>query len=420
MYAPRVAEQGHGWDDSGAQALSAPAYSAGPAVRVSDFRGILSGESWVSSPTLKATAKPGFITYSFPKAMTLGDREVLGSIRDSWAPFATQDILDARAALKQWGDASGIRFLETKSNHGDIQFSWISSNSSAFAYYPSTETENVRTLTYFTSFGDISGNVYLNPAYRSYFKEDTAFKAYTLLHEVGHAIGLKHPFATSNLNKRLLSSSVDHVKATVMAYTSGDDASPTALGPLDLQAVQHIYGKSGTDGKHLASWAWNAKSEVLAQTGKVGNDVILGTSVRDVIKGMAGNDRLQGLVGNDVLIGGAGSDILIGGPGRDTFRFDTKTVSSRYADKIIDFVVTEDHIQFTRAAFAKVGAKGHLKENAFAFGTKATLDTSRVMYDKDHTGAVFYDPDGTGSQAAVKLATLSSGLNIKASHFLII
>ena len=99
--------------------------AAGAAKMFSDYRGILSGESWVSAPTMKTSAKPVFVTYSFPKTMTDGDRITFSDSIESWKPFSSRDIVDAREALKQWGDASGITFLETKGDHGDIQFSWL-------------------------------------------------------------------------------------------------------------------------------------------------------------------------------------------------------------------------------------------------------------------------------------------------------
>ena len=110
---------------------------------LSDYRGILSGLSWVSSVgTLKATKKPVFLTYSFPTSMPADDRETWPEKKNDWQAFSGNDKADARAALKQWGNASGIRFLEVKKDHGDIQFSWLLSDPShsAFAFYPSNDS----------------------------------------------------------------------------------------------------------------------------------------------------------------------------------------------------------------------------------------------------------------------------------------
>ena len=291
---------------------------------------------------------------------------------------------------------------------------------SAFAYYPYKYTPLASRPNYFTDYYDYAGNVYMNTAYEDYFKEDAAFKKYTLLHEIGHAIGLKHPFATSEHNPALLSKSLDKVTSTVMAYSSDDDESPTRLGPLDIEAVQRLYGNGSADGTQVANWKWTKKTETLDQIGKNRSDVIFGTGAKDVIKGGKGDDRLHGFSGDDLLIGGAGNDVLLGGVGDDAFRFDAKLVKSRYGDRIIDFTIDEDVIQLSRSIFSKAGPKGHLSDSAFEIGASASTDSARIIYDKASTGALYYDPDGAGSAGRMKLATLSSQLDLKASHFFII
>jgi Ca2+-binding RTX toxin-like protein len=98
------------------------------------------------------------------------------------------------------------------------------------------------------------------------------------------------------------------------------------LGPLDLQAVQHVYGGAASDGANLSSWSWNAATAELTQVGKTSPDKIFGTGQRDLISGGAGDDliagfdgadRLAGDAGNDSLFGGAGNDFLVGGGGDD-------------------------------------------------------------------------------------------------------
>jgi hypothetical protein len=129
----------------------------------------------------------------------------------------------ARYALKQWGDASGIRFLETKSGDAGIKFSWFTgffNTSVAYAEFPELYTPSSSEPGEALERMYEAGNVYLNTEYKEDFK-NTTYKTYALLHEIGHALGLKHPFHTSLYNKKKLSKADDHTKNTVMSYDNG-------------------------------------------------------------------------------------------------------------------------------------------------------------------------------------------------------
>lgn len=66
-----------------------------------------------------------------------------------------------------------------------------------------------------------------------------------LLHEIGHALGLKHPFEAPIT----LSATLDNSNNTVMSYTwSGDNK--TTFQSLDLSALQWIYGGDGLKGSY--------------------------------------------------------------------------------------------------------------------------------------------------------------------------
>lgn len=139
----------------------------------------------------------------------------------------------------------------------------------------------------------------------------------TLLHEIGHAIGLKHPTevvtdyaAEPNpvVHDQVLSS--DDPSLTIMATT--EDASTGAdshLQQLDKNAAAFLYGPAGTGGVYtssasgensVSSWSWDATTQSLTQTALATNETVRGTSVNDVIHGLSG-DRLFVLAGNDTL-----------------------------------------------------------------------------------------------------------------------
>ncbi|MBN8531848.1 MAG: M10 family metallopeptidase C-terminal domain-containing protein [Alphaproteobacteria bacterium] len=201
----------------------------------------------------------------------------------------------------------------------------------------------------------------------------------TLLHEVGHALGLKHPGNYGEFDTGpYLPASEDTYNASVMSYNEGDMASEShrPITPMiyDIAAVQFLYGANtsfatgndtytltganevkaiwdagGTDvitasglGSNVVidlreglsnvsrvgdSYFWNAFGANLENgIGGTGNDVLFGNSLANTLQGGAGNDNLDGgesadwMEGNqnsDVLSGGAGTDSLFGGQGTD-------------------------------------------------------------------------------------------------------
>lgn len=201
----------------------------------------------------------------------------------------------------------------------------------------------------------------------------------TLLHEVGHALGLKHPgnYGESDTGP-FLPTSEDTYNASVMSYNEGSMASeanrPVTPMIYDIAAAQFLYGANtsyatgndtytltgaklvktiwdagGTDTvtatglstnavidlreglnnvSHVGnSYFWNAfNAHIENGVGGNGNDILFGNSLANQLYGGTGNDnldggegtdRLEGNQGNDVLSGAAGGDSLYGGQGSD-------------------------------------------------------------------------------------------------------
>nr|WP_230532564.1 calcium-binding protein [Microvirga roseola] len=137
---------------------------------------------------------------------------------------------------------------------------------------------------------------------------------------------------------------------------------------------------------------------------------------------MSGGDRLLGQIGNDTLSGGARNDTLVGGAGRDSFVFDkkpsSKPSSKSNRDYIEDFNPKDDVIHLSKKAFSKI-SKGTLKSKAFVTGDRFRDKDDRILYHKK-AGALFYDPDGSGSAKAIQFASVSKNLKITAKDFYII
>lgn len=147
-----------------------------------------------------------------------------------------------------------------------------------------------------------------------------------VLHELGHSLGLQHPFE-GNIR---LDTALDNTANTVMSYTNSPGAN-TTLGYLDKAAIQYLYGAS----VDTSDWEMTARSDGVTIKGSArgeviygaigknrilglqGDDTIYGREYQDYLHGKAGNDSLYGAVGDDQLRGGVGLDSLWGGAGAD-------------------------------------------------------------------------------------------------------
>jgi Ca2+-binding RTX toxin-like protein len=151
--------------------------------------------------------------------------------------------------------------------------------------------------------------------------------------------------------------------------------------------------------------------------GANGADSLLGGDGDDVLLGGKGKDRLYGNEGHDTLVGGGGRDFMIGGDGSDVFRFNAR-LSQSNVDKINDFTHA-DTIQLDDDIFHEVGDIGFLWGRAFHWGEEAHDRSDRIIYDPG-TGALSYDPDGTGAEAQVRFALVKEGTYLVAHDFQII
>jgi serralysin len=119
----------------------------------------------------------------------------------------------------------------------------------------------------------------------------------TLLHELAHALGLKHSFETTADNPAVLPSSQDNTSNTLMSYT--DLGGPyTAYRQDDIAALNWLYGRDGLAG-------------ALGINSTGGARYITGTNGSDNLTGTDAGDMLEGDGGNDLIFGGNGSDTAV-------------------------------------------------------------------------------------------------------------
>ena len=159
----------------------------------------------------------------------------------------------------------------------------------------------------------------------------------------------------------------------------GDDGYDRLFGGDDYDT---LYGGNGND----------------VLFGEDGNDTLYGGNDYDVLIGGNGNDKLYGEAGNDTLWGGAGDDDLYGGSGLDRFLFNSTATNG--VDTIHGFKAEDKLVFFTD--------DGYAADAGFTAGTSAVGAGAQFVYDA-RTGALYYDADGAGGAAAIKLATILDG-----------
>jgi len=140
--------------------------------------------------------------------------------------------------------------------------------------------------------------VYLNG---SGFGDNTLYRNYAAIHEIGHTLGLEHPF--ENADGDVFSGTDPWTNAypaeTVMAYRNPEAGSGWNqwYADNDLAALLAIHG-----------------AEALPVPQR-----LIGTAGADVLTGDGGDDLLRGQEANDRLTGGGGADELWGGTGSNWF-----------------------------------------------------------------------------------------------------
>lgn len=434
-------------------------------------RYVADGEKWGGALGTGVT-----LTYSFPTGQAYhivpyGEGEWGG-----YSSLSTGERAAVRSALNAWASVANLSFTEVSDNSstvGELRFAYtsdISVGEAAHAYLPNSNPESGDV---WFSWNNFNPNGLANIALGS---DDFQ----TILHEIGHALGLKHSFESPNA----IPPAQDNYFFTLMSYTASPwtDSNyatffPTTPMYYDLVAIQALYGRNlshnagnttytfngantyfltiddagGTDKIayngatgyviNLASGSFSSVGRSVGfgdgyssrntvcigpntlienATGGVGNDTLNGNSQANTLLGQGGNDLLRGNAGNDILNGWLGSDNLGGGAGFDTFVFNSGLSQASNVDRINDFIHVQDTVRLENAVFTGLQATtGTLAPGAFHIGSGAHDANDRIIY-ASFQGKLFYDPDGTGAAAQIEFATLGKNLPVDYTDFFVV
>ncbi len=226
--------------------------------------------------------------------------------------FSAAQQAATRAAFTYLQQITGIEFRETGSGTAaqihlaniDLEGQYTTGLCSWQAGYRATSNG---ALTEYTA----NAYVYLDNAEWRHITENltAGTQGYeTLLHELGHALGLKHSFREGVAGEIVLPGNENNTSNTLMSYDSLGGWHST-YSPYDIAAFNWLYGGDGLRGE-------------LGLNGS-GGRYITGSYKDDVLVGTQFNDTLQGNGGNDMIDGGAGIDTVVYNGNRNSYTFGT-------------------------------------------------------------------------------------------------
>ena len=335
-----------------------------------------------------------------------------------------------RAAFAYYGKLINVTFTETSGDGAaDINFGTNNQGSSAgYAYLPNESGTKDKTYMYLANNQATNSDAGV---------QQGGYGWMTVLHEIGHTLGLKHP---GNYNAGgggtpgpYLPAATDARQFTIMSYKDNNASrGVNATTPMlyDVAALQYLYGantsastaSSGkfdfTDGNTYLQTLWSATGtdtidlSGLKHSSKV--DLNSGAYSSINITGAATSSSYSG--NNNVAIAYAAkiNNVTLSSTNgvAESVTLNNAFVSGSY-DTVGSFDASVDRIALKKSLF------GSLSTGSIEVGSAATSKNTRIVVN-NATGDIYYDADGNGKGAAKKIAhysVIAGGAALGAGNF---
>jgi len=325
----------------------------------------------------------------------------------------------------------------------------------------------------------VGSDVFLANDYCNPFITANGFTNYdyeVLLHEIGHALGLKHTFAADEKNEATLNYAEDTTKWTAMSYTEVPRTFDGEFRPYDIMALSEYYGISNrhnpgddiytfnssegviiADGGGLDTIDYStaransyldlragaesylgAKADLIIQPNQLaiaysvvienviaggGDDTIIGNEAANIIRTNGGDDRILAGEGADRVSAGSGSNVIDLAEttvARDTVIFDPKSLQLGYST-IFGFQqhgASPDVLEFSNVPFTLADDQiENIIFSAAAVGTK--LATNKVgLALKFNSDFILISSEASELGSPQELFhAKGSGVNFEINHF---